>query len=148
MNEQKLNIDHVVYLDVKSKELENILNWKKTMIIRWATGRKLPYWRVNENDILYFINNDWELLVKVKAIVYSVFNSDKMSLEESIDLVKKNQDKLQLTETQFKKWAWKRYIVLIEIKNIEEVKPFTIDKTNYWNMDDWLIVEKIENVKK
>lgn len=42
----------------------------------------------------------------------------------------------------------KRYLVLIELKKIEEVKAFEIDKSNYGNMDDWLPVGKIESVKK
>jgi len=141
-------MDHVVYLDTKANELEILLNGKKSMIIRGATGRKLPYGRVNEGDVLYFINNNSEGVVKAKAIVDSVFNSDKMSAEESVALVEKHQGKLNLSESQFKKWAGKRYIVLIEIKDIKEIKPFAIDKSNYGNMDDWLPVEKIDNVKK
>lgn len=143
-----VKMDHIVYLDAKAKELEKLIDGSKTMIIRGATGRKMPYGRVNEGDILYFINNNAEGFVKAKAIVDSVFNSDKMSPEESVALVKKHQDKLNLSETQFTKWAGKRYIVLIELKKIEEVKSFAIDKSNYGNMDDWLPVEKIETVKK
>lgn len=143
-----VKMDHIVYLDAKAKELEKLIDGSKTMIIRGATGRKMPYGRVNEGDILYFINNNAEGFVKAKAIVDSVFNSDKMSPEESVALVKKHQEKLNLSETQFTKWAGKRYIVLIELKKIEEVKSFAIDKSNYGNMDDWLPVEKIETVKK
>lgn len=141
-------MDHVVYLDAKANELEKLLSGSKTIIIRGAAGRKLPYGRVNQGDILYFINNNAEGIVKAKAIVNSVFNSDKMSSEESVTLVKKHQDKLNLSENQFKKWAGKRYIVLIELKKTEEIKSFSIDKSNYGNMDDWLLVEKIDTVKK
>jgi len=141
-------MDHIVYLDAKANELENLIIGKKTMIIRGATGRKLPYGRVKIKDILYFINNNAEGLVKAKAEVSNVFNSEKMDKEESIKLVKDNQDKLQLTDKQFQKWAGKRYIVLIEVNNVEAIKPFEIDKSNYGNMDDWLPVEKIETVKK
>lgn len=35
-------MDHVVYLDSTAKELELLLSGKKTMIIRGATGRKIP----------------------------------------------------------------------------------------------------------
>ena len=51
-------MDHVVYLDTKANELVSLLDGKKkTMIIRGATGRKLPYGRVNQSDILYFIES-------------------------------------------------------------------------------------------
>ncbi|HKK64730.1 MAG TPA: hypothetical protein VJ967_02670 [Clostridia bacterium] len=139
-------MDHVVYLDAKAKELEKLLQGSKTMIIRGATGRKLPYGRVNANDTLYFINNDGEGLVKAKAVVASVFNSEKMSPDESVALVKNHQNTLQLTDAQMKKWAGKRYIVLIELNPTEEIESFSIDKSDYGNMDDWLPVEKIESV--
>lgn len=142
------NMDHVVYLDAKANESEKLIDGSKTMIIRGATGRKLPYGRVNQGDTLYFINNNAEGVVKAKAVVSGVFNSDKMSPEESVVLVKKHQDKLNLSESQFKKWAGKRYIVLIELTKIEEIESFAIDKSNYGNMDDWLPVEKIVSVKK
>jgi hypothetical protein len=70
-----------------------------------------------------------------------------MEKEESVSMVEENQSKLQLTEAQFKRWAGKRYVVLIEIENVEDLAPFEIDKSDYGNMDDWLPVEDIEKVK-
>jgi hypothetical protein len=56
---------------------------------------------------------------------------------------------LRLSLGQHKRWAGKRYIVLIEIKNIEEITPFQFNRDDFKNrMDDWLPVEKIEIVKK
>jgi hypothetical protein len=141
-------MDHVVYLDAKSKEMGKLLDGKKTMIIRGAAGRKIPYGRVQEGDVLYFINNNAEGVVKARGAAASVFNSDKMDKLESAALVAKHQPKLQLTDKQIKKWAGKRYIVLIEVSQIEPVSPFEIDKSDYGNMDDWLPVGKIESVKK
>ena len=141
-------MDHVVYVDAKSNEMEKILDKTKKMIIRGAAGRKMPHGRVNVGDKLYFINNNGEGIIKASSIVDSVYNSEKMSKEESTNLVHENQDKLQLTEQQFKRWAGKRYIVLISVENVESLDPFEIDKSDYGNMDDWLSVEDIENVKK
>ena len=50
-------MDHVVYVDIKTRELEMLLNGVKTMIVRGATGRKLPYGRVHVNDRLFFVQN-------------------------------------------------------------------------------------------
>lgn len=140
-------MDHIVYLDYKSKELELIVSWNKTMLIRWAMWRKLPYWRVSVWDKLFFINNNWEWLIKWEAIVSSVFNSEKLTKEESFVLVKNNQSKLNLTDIQFNKWSSKRYIILIEFSNFALIPSFEIDKTNYSNMDDWLLIEDIDKVK-
>jgi hypothetical protein len=140
-------MDHIVYLDAQAKELDLILTAKKTMIIRGATGRKMPYGRVAPGDSLYFINNNAEGIVHASAEVKSVFNSDKMSGEESAQLVDRHQEHLQLTKKQYDRWVGKRYLVLIEINNAKRIDPFRIDKSNYGNMDDWLLVEKIDNVR-
>jgi hypothetical protein len=140
-------MDHVVYLDAKAGELELLISGEKCMIIRGAAGRKLPYGRVDPGDMLYFINNNAEGVVRAKAVVTSVFNSEKMTPEESQQLVKDNQDKLRLSPQQIKRWAGKRYLVLIEVDQFEEISPFEIDKSDYGNMDDWLPVERIEKVK-
>jgi len=117
------------------------------MIIRGAMGRKLPYGRVNKSDILYFIENKADGLVKAKAVVEDVFNSEKLTKEESEELVKNHQHKLQLGANLIKRFAGKRFIVLISIKDFQEIPAFKIDKSDYGNMDDWLAVEKIENVR-
>ena len=140
-------MDHIVYLDASANELDLLLTGQKTMIVRGATGRKMPYGRVNRADVLYFINNNAEGLVLAKARVESVFNSDKMAKEEAAQLIDNNQGKLQLSKKQYERWAGKRYLVLIEIRGVEKVEPFRIDKSNYGNMDDWLPVEEIQKVR-
>ena len=140
-------MDHIVYLDASAKELDLLFSGKKTMIIRGATGRKMPYGRVNQDDILYFINNNAEGLILAKAIVESVFNSNKLTEAESVRLVEQHQDKLHLSKKQQARWGGKRYLVLIEVSDVKKVEPFQIDKSNYGNMDDWLPVEQIERVK-
>jgi hypothetical protein len=139
-------MDHVVYLDAKFNELENLVKGNKSMIIRGAEGRKLPHGRVNEGDILYFIKNNGDGEIKAMGVVSSVYNSDRLSVEESFETIIRNQDKLQLPDTQFTKLAGKRYLVLIGLDEIKEVEPFRIDKSNFTNMDDWLPVGKIEMV--
>ncbi|RCW38545.1 hypothetical protein [Marinilabilia salmonicolor] len=140
-------MDNVVYLDFKAKELENLKKGTKTMIIRGAMGRKLPYGRVDISDVLYFIENNGDGLVKGKAVVENVFNSEKLAKEQSIELVEQNQNKLQLNSGLIKRFAGKRYLVLISIKDFEEIKPFKIDRSEYGNMDDWLPVGNIDKVK-
>lgn len=140
-------MDHVVYLDAKAKEFNNLLEGHKSMIIRGAAGRKMPYGRVAPGDRLFFIENNAEGLVKAKAAVKEVFNSEKMNEADSIALVEENQPKLMLTDSQVKRWAGKRYLVLIEISEVEEIEQFKIDKSNYGNMDDWLPVDDINSIK-
>jgi hypothetical protein len=140
-------MDHVVYVDARANEMEKLLSKEKSMILRGATGRKMPYGRVDPSDVLYFINNNAEGIVKAKGKVTEVLNSVRLTPAESADLVKDHQNQLQLTPVQVKRWAGKRYLVLITISDVKPVKPFSIDRSQYGNMDDWLPVGDIEAVK-
>src|SRR5512135_2522317 len=103
-------MDHVVYVDTKARELEKLLAGEKTMIVRGATGRKLPYGRVEPGDCLFFMENNGEGLVCARATVNTVSNSEKLSEEQSIALLRRNRSKLKLTPEQTKRWSGKRYL--------------------------------------
>lgn len=140
-------MDHIVYLDSKAKEFENIKNGKKTMVIRGAMGRKPPHGRVGKGDILYFMENNGEGLVKGKAMVETAFHSEKLTPEESVVLVEQNKDKLLLSKPLEKRFAGKRFLVLLSIKDFEEIPPFRIDKSGFGNMDDWIPAGKIKEIR-
>lgn len=137
-------MEHLVYCDAKAKVLEKIINGSKTMIIRGAAGRKLPHGRVFEGETLYFIENNGNGLIKAKATVKSVVNSEKMTEDESKAIVAQNQDKLNLTADQIKRWAGKKVLCLIEIKDVQAIEPLTLVRQS--NMDDWITVEQITSI--
>jgi len=141
-------MDHIVYLDAKAKELEKLLTGQKSMVVRGATGRKLPYGRVSAGDQLYFILNNAEGLVRACGVVSEVLNSDKLTEEQSCALLEQHQTRLNLTPEQIKRWGGKRYLVLIDVKDIQSVEPIAIDRSAYGSMDDWLPVGSIESVRK
>lgn len=140
-------MDHVVYIDARERELDKILSGEKTMIIRGAAGRKLPHGRVYQGDVLWFVENSGNGLVRCHADVKHVINSEKLNERESLELIMNHQPMLCLSPNQIKRWGGKRYLVLIEIENIQEVTPFGIDRSNYGNMDDWLPAEDIRSIK-
>lgn len=140
-------MDHVVYTDFRADELSLLLSGKKRMIVRGATGRKMPYGRVNKGDRLFFINNNAESYVRAEGMVRKVINSEKMTESESRDFLRSRQEMLLLTDAQLARWGGKRYIVLIEVSDVKETAPFGIDKSGYGNMDDWLPVGNIESVR-
>ncbi len=140
-------MDHVVYVDAKDRDLEKLLDGVKKMIIRGAAGRKLPYGRVNVGDRLYFIRNNGEGQVHACAEVSQVINSDPLSAQEAQQMLEQHQALLQLTPAQVKRWAGKRYLVLIEIDAVQPLAPFAIDRSAYGTMDDWLPVGQIDQVR-
>ncbi|MGL5617171.1 MAG: hypothetical protein ACRDD2_13230 [Sarcina sp.] len=133
---------HLVYCDDKEKVLEKIIEGSKTMIIRAAAGRKIPHSRVFTGEKLYFMKKGTGKIT-VTAIVKSVQNFVKLSEEEITRVIEENQEYLDLSKKQQEKWH-KKCICLVEFENISEIVPLDFDHQK--NMDDWLIIEKIEDV--
>jgi len=133
---------HLVYCDDKEKVLEKILDGTKTMIVRGAAGRKIPHSRVFAGETLYFMKKGTKKITAM-ATVTDVQNHVKLAETEIINTLKDNQDKLNLSDKQKKRWH-KKCLCLVEFKNLKEIKPLGFDHQG--NMDDWLIIEKIEDV--
>ena len=139
-------MDHVVCLDVGAKELENLINGNKSMIIRGSDVRDLPYKSVKECDILYFMSCIGDGEIKARGFVSYVYYSERLSVEASFETIIRNQDKLQLPDAQFDRMAGKKYLVLIGIEEIEMIEPIRIDRVRFTSQDDWLQVGNIDLV--
>lgn len=133
---------HLVYCDDKSKELSKILDGSKTMVIRGAAGRKIPHSRVFTGEELYFMEKGSKKIT-AKAVVKDVQNFTKLTDDEITKTIEDNNDNLQLTAKQKERWH-KKCLCLVEFDNIEEITPLDFDHQG--NMDDWLIIDKIEDV--
>lgn len=133
---------HLVYCDDKEKVLEKILDGSKTMIIRAAAGRKIPHSRVFDGEKLYFMKKG-SGKISATATVKSVQNLVKLSEDEITKTFADNQKKLNLSKKQQERWH-KKCMCLVEFQNISEIEP--LDFEHQGNMDDWLIIEKIEDV--
>ncbi|HFG9719716.1 TPA: hypothetical protein ACTWRT_002062 [Clostridioides difficile] len=137
---------HLVYCDNAGKKgekvLDKILAGTKTMVIRGAAGRKIPHSRVFEDELLYFMEKG-TAKISAKATVKKVENYVKLTEDEISKILNENQPKLNLSEKQKVRWH-KKCLCLVEFENIEEITPLDFDHQG--NMDDWLIVEKIEDV--
>jgi len=133
---------HVVYCDDKEKVLEKIIVGTKTMIVRGAAGRKIPHSRVFESEQLYFMKKGTGK-ISATAIVKSVQNYTKLAPDEIDAVFEANKKPLDLSTKQRKRWH-KKCLCLIEFGDLKEIEP--LDFEHQSNMDDWLIVEKIEDV--
>jgi len=133
---------HLVYCDDKERVLEKILNGSKTMVVRGASGRKIPHSRVLEGEILYFMQKG-TAKISAKATVKNVQNFVKLSEDAIVKTLADNQEKLNLSHKQKERWH-KKCLCLAEFENVELIEPLDFDHQG--NMDDWLIIEKIEDV--
>lgn len=133
---------HLVYCDDKEMVLEKILDGVKTMVIRGASGRKIPHSRVFEGETLYFMKKGTGL-ISAMAKVTGVQNYAKLTDEEIKKTISENQSKLKLSEKQKERWH-KKCLCLVEFKDVKKIHSLKFDHQG--NMDDWLIIEKIEDV--
>ena len=133
---------HLAYCDDKEKVLERILSSKTTMIVRGAAGRKIPHSRVFEGDKLYFMKKG-SGKITASATVDRVQNFAKVSDEEIVKTLENNQERLQLSDKEKARWH-KKCLILVGFKDAKEIS--VLDFEHQGNMDDWLILEKIEDV--
>ena len=137
---------HLVYCDNAGKKgekvLDKILAGTKTMIVRGAAGRKIPHSRVFAGERLYFMEKG-SGEVTATAIVKDVQNFVKLSDEEIIKALADNQSKLNLSDKQKVRWH-KKCLCFVEFEDVREIAPLAFEHQG--NMDDWLILEKIEDV--
>ena len=137
---------HLVYCDNEGKNgekvLDKILAGTKTMVVRGAAGRKIPHSRVFEGETLYFMQKGTGKITAT-ATVAKVENYIKLAEDEIDKILNDNQGKLNLSTKQKDRWH-KKCLCLIEFKDANEIKPLDFDHQG--NMDDWLILEKIEDV--
>lgn len=137
---------HLVYCDNEGKSGENVLDkiltGTKTMIVRGAAGRKIPHSRVFQGETLYFMQKGTSK-ISATAKVTNVQNYVKLSEDEIIEILDRNQSKLNLSMKQKERWC-KKCLCLVEFNEVKEITPLEFEHQG--NMDDWLIIEKIEDV--
>ena len=136
---------HLVYCDNSGKQgervLDKILAGEKTMVARGAAGRKIPHSRVFAGETLYFMEKGTGLIT-AKATVTAVQNYVKLNEDEIGRVLADNQPKLNLSAKQQARWH-KKCLCLVEFAGAQPIAPLSFDHQG--NMDDWLILEKIED---
>lgn len=137
---------HLIYCDNTGKKgekvLDKILAGTKVMIVRGAAGRKIPHSRVFSGETLYFMEKG-TAKITASATVSNVQNYVKLPEDEITKILEENQSKLNLSEKQKTRWH-KKCLCLVAFSDVKKIKPLDFDHQG--NMDDWLIIEKIEDI--
>jgi hypothetical protein len=139
-------MDHIVFLDAGSSELDNLIDGKKSMILRGDDLVSLSCGNVTRGDTLYFIESRTDWNVRARGVVASVYKSGRLSVEESYETIIRNQDKLQLPDNQFYSIAGKQFLILITVEDVEEIAPMQIEKLDTDQTYDWIPVGNIDLV--
>jgi len=141
-------MDHIVYLDKHAGALDAMRRGDKQMVARAYNGRRSPYGKVRPGDMLYFTENDGQQIIYGKGKVLKVFDSPKLTHEESVSALEEHRKVLWLSEEQFLRMAGKRYLVLVTVERYEEVPCFRFTRRDFHTLDDWIPLDDVEHVRK
>ncbi len=133
-------MDHLIYVDEKAEELRGLLGGQKTMIVRGADKPGSFHHHVQSGDRLFFISGKG--LITACSVAGNVFQSEKLTESQSRKLLNANQSKLHLTPNQLRRWAGKRYLMLIDVKDTRLIEPFHINQAAFGIAGDLLPVGK------
>lgn len=139
---QVIYMIHIVICDNKTKELDKIINKERTIILRGSATRRIPNSRIFINDELYFVNKG-ENKSYYHAIVTNADSYKALTKMEIDEIFDKYKDKLNLCDQEEKKWK-KKCVCLIEFKDLEKIDG--IDIPNYSSLEDWIMVNSLEEL--
>lgn len=144
-------MNHLVVLDARAGELEKILSGVKTMLVKdfdvgaSLCGRPTPAGAaahpVNPGDSLYFLRDQDDCAVRVKATVVRVLYLIDCLNEDLSHTLKEMQPKLQLTEEQYNHWAAMQQALLVEFTSAQKISVIQIAPEQISDRSDWIAWE-------
>jgi hypothetical protein len=140
-------MNHLVYLDVRAGELEKILSGVKTMLVKEFDPAQTSASSVNPGDGLYFLRDQDDCAVRVKATVIRILFITQPE-EDLAHTLKEMQPRLQLTEEQFNFWVEKDEMQLVEFESAHKISAIQLTSRKTTSPMDWIAFETISQITK
>jgi len=137
-----ISMNHLVFLDAKSGELEKILSGVKRMILKEFDPLQPVQHPVRSGDSLFFLRNNNECELRVKATVVNVLVLAKNMEEGLTHALKELQPRLQLTEEQFNTWSTKKQALLIEFNSAQKIPVIIIAQEKIRDRSSWMAFDE------
>ena len=134
-------MNYLVFLNAGAGELEKILSGVKCMVIKEFTPDQTTDQTVKPGDSLYFLRNNDECDLRVKATVVRVLFFSKKLNEDLSHYLKEMQPKLQLTEEQYNYWSAKKQMLLVEIESAQKTGVIHLALDEVKDRSDWIAFE-------
>jgi hypothetical protein len=139
-------MDHVAILSKKLNLLSKILSGEKTIESRWYKFPKTPYMSIAKDDVIYFKESGCP--VAARARVADVLFFAELNKKIFDDIISGYGSQICIGAPYWKHVSDKRLCILIFLKDVEQVKHFSIDKTGYGNMAAWITLDNINKIKR
>jgi len=138
-------MDHIAILDKKRKLLPKIISGEKTIESRWYQTKRTPWHNIKKDDVIYF--KDAGESISVKAKVKDVLFFDELNKEKVLKILQKYGKAICMETLEYiPYYEKKKYCILIFLENVQEIKPFDIDKSGFGNACAWMSVKDIKNM--
>ncbi len=141
-------MNHIVFLDPKTGELEKILSGVKSMLIKELNTESTEPHPVHCGDTLYFLRSDIDDSLRVKAHVVRVYPMTHALEYDLPSLLKEFQMKLQLTSDQFTFWTNQDQVLLVEFKAAQKIDLIRLDKQKITKKSNWIPFEDPQEIAK
>lgn len=135
-------MNHLVFLDTRAGELEKILSGIKTMLIKECDPAQTTAHPVRPGDSLYFLRDNGECAVRVKATVVRVLFFTNSLDEDLSHTLKEMQPRLQLTEDQYNGWSAKQQVVLVEFESAHKIGVIHVAPNRITDQSDWIAFDE------
>jgi hypothetical protein len=139
-------MNYLVFLDANAGELEKILSGVKTMVVKKCNPEKLTAHPVRPGDDLYFLRNNEECELRIKARVKNVIVVSDILEEELSNYLKEMQPRLQLTEEQYNYWSAKKQVLLVEFEPAQKTSPIQIALEVVNDRSDWIAFAEFDKI--
>ncbi len=129
---------------------DKICTGTKVIESRWYLNRYAPWGKIAKGNTIYFKNSGEP--VKIKATVKSVLSFENLSPQRVNQLLLQygKDDGIEKKDIPkfYNLFKDKRYCLLIFLQNVQEVKPFEINKKGFGAMAAWLTTDTLARIKK
>jgi hypothetical protein len=134
-------MNYLVFLNAQASELEKILSGVKTMLIKEFVP-VLPARSVNPGDSLYFLRDNGECAIRVKATVTRILFLTNNSDEDLSHTLKALQPRLQLTEDQYNDWSARKQVLLVEFESAQKIDVVQVALDRITKRSKWIAFEE------
>ena len=139
-------MNYLVFLDTQAGELEKILSGVKSMVLEAFDPAGPPPAPVKPGDCLYFIKDNGENLLRVKASVVRSLRVENSPADDLSHTLKEMQAKLQFTECQYNYWSAQKEALLIEFDAAHKISAIQIAPDMIVKRSKWIAFEEISQI--
>jgi hypothetical protein len=139
-------MNYLVFLDTHAGELEKILSGVKSMIVKDIDPGLPSVQRVMPGDSLYFLRDNDECTLRVKATVVQAVALPNDPGENLSQALKEMQPRLQFTEDQYNCWSAKERALLVEFAGAQKINLVKVAAHKVADQSDWIAFDTFSRI--